>query len=133
MDLKQKELMQERLRTARIKAGQTQKQAGESINVNGGTIGNYETGKRLPSIEIICDLSRKYNVEVGYLLGMEDNSIDAYIPADTKAIQLKYLIKGRFLDLADLSDARKFELIEYYQFLKMKEMRTQREKAPTKK
>ena len=133
MDTKQKELMLERLKSARLRTGRTQKQVGQSINVDSGTISNYETGKRLPSIDIICDLAKEYKVELGYLLGVDNSPLETATPKEINRIQFKYLIKGKFLDLSDLSDTRKLEMLDYYHFLKAKEMRERREKALTKK
>ena len=116
MDLRQKELMQERLKSLRKKSGQTQKQVGDSINTSSGAIGNYETGKRLPSIEIICDLSRKYNVEVGYLLGIEEYSANR---TSKKEISAEAgLIKNRFLDISVLSVENQKCIVKYFHFLR---------------
>lgn len=115
MKTTRKELVSQRLKEARSSVGETQKQVGESVNVSRGTICGYETGKRLPSIEMICDLAKHYNTEVGYLLGM-----DTEVQGSAQT-ELKHLIKGRFLDISDLPDAAKKELMRYHRYLKMYE------------
>lgn len=59
----------ERLRKARIEAGLTRQQLGAEINLSPNGFGQYETGRREPSITSLLRLSRKLNVSVDWLIG----------------------------------------------------------------
>lgn len=62
-----------RLKELRLKKGKLQEEVGTIIGVSGRAIGNYETGKREMSPEILLKLSDYFNVSVDYLLGKTES------------------------------------------------------------
>ena len=56
------------LKKARENAGYTQEQVAERIRVSRQTISNWETGKTLPDIISIIDLSDLYQISIDELL-----------------------------------------------------------------
>lgn len=65
-----------RLKDLRIKNNELQEDIGKIIGVSGRAIGNYETGKRKMSPEIVLKLAEHFNVTTDYLLGKDvDNNV----------------------------------------------------------
>ena len=65
-----------RLKDLRIKNNELQEDIGKIIGVSGRAIGNYETGKRKMSPEIVLKLAEHFNVTTDYLLGKNvDNNV----------------------------------------------------------
>ena len=62
-----------RLKELRIKAGLTQQQLGDLVNVTKVSICCYEKGVRTPNVETLLDLSQVLNTTPNYLLGSEAN------------------------------------------------------------
>ena len=46
---------------------------GKALNIGGRTIGNYESGERMPSLDTLVKLADYYEVSADYLLGRTDN------------------------------------------------------------
>lgn len=61
-----------RLKDLRLQKGKLQEDIGKVIGVSGRAVGNYETGKRDMSPEIILKLAKYFNVSTDYLLGKSD-------------------------------------------------------------
>ena len=57
----------DRLKQARIKAGLTQAQAANAIGIAKSTYSGYETGKSEPSMNVIADLMRIFEVAPDFL------------------------------------------------------------------
>lgn len=66
-------MFQERLRKLRIERDLSQDEVGQSLNLSGRTIGNYESGKRMPALDTLISLAEFYEVSIDYLLGRTDN------------------------------------------------------------
>lgn len=58
-----------RFKRYREKQGLTQNQAAELIGINNYQIGNYETNRSEPSIEILKKMSEVYKVSIDTLVG----------------------------------------------------------------
>ena len=58
-----------RLRLLRCRAGMTQAQLGEKLNMTAGALGMYEQGRRMPSLSTIVTISEIFGVSCDYLLG----------------------------------------------------------------
>ncbi|WP_326907840.1 helix-turn-helix domain-containing protein [Sedimentibacter sp. MB31-C6] len=58
-----------RLKELRLEKNLTLKQLGSIFHVTKQTISRWETGDRIPSIEIVYMLSEYFNVSTDYLLG----------------------------------------------------------------
>lgn len=67
-----KELFICRLKTLRLKEKITLEQLGLLFNVTKQTVSRWETGDRLPSIEILYGLAEHFNVSLDYLIGRND-------------------------------------------------------------
>ena len=65
-----------RLKELRIKAGFTQEQIANHLNINQRTYSGYEIGKHEPNIETLKKLSLLFHVSIDELLGMETNLIN---------------------------------------------------------
>jgi transcriptional regulator with XRE-family HTH domain len=55
----------------RKKAKLTQSDLAKKLNVTRGTIANWENGTSNPSVEMLLELSRIFDVSVDYLIGKE--------------------------------------------------------------
>lgn len=65
-----------RLKELRIKNNELQEDVGKIIGKSGRAVGNYETGKRKMSPEIVLKLAEHFNVTTDYLLGKDvDNNV----------------------------------------------------------
>ena len=57
-----------KLQRSRVRAGLTQEQAAEALDVTRQTVSNWETGKTYPDIKNIVDISELYHVSLDRLL-----------------------------------------------------------------
>lgn len=64
----------QRLKELRIAWGLNQTELGKELGVSRGAVSYYENGERTPDIEVLCRISRFFNVASDYLLGLSDNS-----------------------------------------------------------
>lgn len=60
------------LKTLRLQNGLTQAQVAQKLGVTKSVISAYETGLRLPSYDILINISRIFKVSTDYLLGLEN-------------------------------------------------------------
>ncbi|MED9903870.1 MAG: helix-turn-helix transcriptional regulator [Lachnospiraceae bacterium] len=60
--------IEKKLKAARVSAGLTQEQVAEKIMVSRQTISNWETGKSLPDIVSVMNLSDLYQISIDDLL-----------------------------------------------------------------
>ena len=61
----------QRLQEQRILKNLSQKQVATSIGVSASVISNYESGERVPSVEVLVSLARLYHCSSDYLLGLD--------------------------------------------------------------
>lgn len=66
-----REIVAQRLRESRKKIGLKQSQAAEKLCVSLSAVVSYETGRRLPPIDILVAMSELYGVSCEYLLGQK--------------------------------------------------------------
>lgn len=59
----------DKLKSARINCNLSRSQVADLIGVSVSMIGHYETGERVPSVEILLKLATQYKVSTDYLLG----------------------------------------------------------------
>ena len=69
----------------RIKKGLSQSQLAEMLHVSASTIGMYEQGRRTPSIDMLVELSRAFDVSLDYLITGTDYF---YTDATSKMAQI---------------------------------------------
>ena len=62
-----------RFKLYRIKAGYNQKQAAEIIGINNYQLGNYETDRSEPNIDVLKAMSKAYGVSIDTLVGNKLN------------------------------------------------------------
>lgn len=67
-DLKSKEILKSNLKNLRRKFGYTQQEIADYLLINRTTYTKYETGVALPSIFILRDLAKLYNVNINNLI-----------------------------------------------------------------
>ena len=60
-----------RLKTARLRKGMTQKELGARIGVTEVTVGNWERGVKLPGLQVLISLGRELDVSIDALAGFE--------------------------------------------------------------
>lgn len=63
-----------RFKDARIQSGMSQKDAANHLLVSAATINNWESGRRLPTIEALEKMADLYGVTTDYLLGRDEIS-----------------------------------------------------------
>lgn len=69
-----------RLKYLRNIQNESQKATVEDLGITVGSLGHYETGKRIPPADVVYDLAKHYNVSADYLLGLrEEDSPDPTI------------------------------------------------------
>ena len=78
--------IEKKLKNARENAGLTQEQVAEKIMVTRQTISNWETGKYLPDIISIMNLSGLYQISIDELL-KEDKRMKEKLEKDANAAQ----------------------------------------------
>ncbi|WP_346352969.1 helix-turn-helix transcriptional regulator [Azotosporobacter soli] len=74
----QKEILAQRLKEERLAHKLTQDQVGQLLGVVKQTVGHWETGLRLPTIDSLVAMADYYNVSLDYLTGRKND------PARTK-------------------------------------------------
>lgn len=50
--------------------GMTQKQLAKKFNISGATVSTYETGAHQPTIEVLVQYAKTFDVSADYLLGL---------------------------------------------------------------
>ena len=76
-----------RLKILREHAKINQSELARSLDVTQGTIGNWETGKRIPDSDTLKVIANYFGVSIDYLLG-NDNREDANAHFDDPKIRL---------------------------------------------
>jgi len=77
----------DKLLLLRKKAGMTQAELAESLNVSRQAVSKWELGTALPDVENMISLSRLFNVSVDYLVNDEiESELDAPIVKKTVAV-----------------------------------------------
>lgn len=66
-------MLARRIGELRIKKGLSQSQLAEMLHVSASTIGMYEQGRRTPSIDMLVELSKAFDVSLDYLITGTDS------------------------------------------------------------
>ncbi len=64
--------MGQRLKGLREEAGMTQKEVAAKLGINSVTYLHYEKSQRQPSLSMLADMAKLFDVSVDYLLGLSD-------------------------------------------------------------
>lgn len=68
-------MIAQRIAVLRKQAGFTQTQLAKELNITPSALGNYEQGRRLPSVEMLVAMSTLFDVSLDYLItGKEHGS-----------------------------------------------------------
>jgi transcriptional regulator with XRE-family HTH domain len=62
----------ERIKSLRVERGIGQNKLAEDLRLSNASISYWETGKQIPSAEVIYKLSKYFNVSADYLLGLKE-------------------------------------------------------------
>lgn len=111
----------ERLKFLREKAGWTQEQLGEKINVADATINRYEKGTRKPDIDTLELLAEIFDVSIDYLLGRTTQTYPQPSPnRDSTPTTIAAHRTDNILDRDDVSEEAKKSVEEFIEFVKKK-------------
>lgn len=75
----------------------------EAVGISYNTYQNYETGKRIPTADILCTLADFYGVTTDYLLGRNEDAgtlldrmqTDEELPFEARVLAAAYLSLGK--------------------------------------
>lgn len=104
-------MFSKRLKGLRKKMGLTQQTFAAKLGISNGTVGNWESGNRIPDSNMLKRLSEFFGVSIDYLLG---NSDCENIP-DEQMSDIEYALYG---EIHDLSDEEKQRIIDFVKFTK---------------
>lgn len=68
----QRQIFQDRLRRLRAEKGMSQRQIAEHFGITKTNYQNYESGRGMPSINILDALADFFDVSIDYLFGRSD-------------------------------------------------------------
>ena len=109
-----------RLRKEREKIGLMQKEMAQRLNIPSNTYNGYETGKRIPNLDIIKHIADNLNVSIDYLL--ERTNIPSI---NTEKNKLSYNIKTvsrlKLNSIDNISNDGINKINEYIEFIKFQE------------
>ena len=66
------EQLGERIKSLRVERGIGQNKLAKDLCLSNASISYWETGKQIPSAEVIYKLSKYFNVSADYLLGLKE-------------------------------------------------------------
>lgn len=64
------------LKNLRIEKGLNQTELAEKLFINKSMISAYEKGTRMPSLDVLIQLTFIFNVSIDYLLGVQRNEVE---------------------------------------------------------
>lgn len=67
-------ILSKRLKELRQNLNITQKEFAKTLNITAAALSKYESGNGYPSIPILAEIAKKYNVSVDWLLGLSENN-----------------------------------------------------------
>lgn len=65
----------QRLRDLRKSKQMTQKQVAERLHISASAVSGYEGNIKTPSVDMLVELARLYNVSTDYLLGVDNRAV----------------------------------------------------------
>ena len=104
-------IITERLLSCRNKLGITQAEAAKLIGITQPAYQRYEAGLRSPSIQVVKEIAKAFNVSVQYLSGESNQPLPDYITIDRQdnpvlfsfVEQCKTYNEDQLMQLMDLS------------------------------
>ena len=78
-----------RIKELRTSKNLTQKEFAETLNISTVSVSSYETGVTTPSLDMIINISNRYNVSIDWLCGLSDKmTLDKQITTYKDLFQL---------------------------------------------
>ena len=102
-----------RLKELRLECGLKRSKVAADLQMNAGTIANYENGIRQAPYEYLIKFADYFDVSVDYLLGRNENERPKSFNGGTSAEEVMLLINYRKLN--PLAKERVFEYLELWQ------------------
>ena len=65
-------MIAERLTALRLAAGAAQDKVAQDLHMTRSSYSSYETGRRMPPVEVLAPLAQYYNTTTDYILGISD-------------------------------------------------------------
>ncbi len=97
----QLEINTEHLISLRQEMGLTQAEAAELIGVSQPAYQRYEAGVRTPSIQVVKEMAKSFNVSVQYITGESNSRTPDFITIDKKQDPLLFSIVEQCRDYDD--------------------------------
>lgn len=88
----------DRLKKVRKEAGYTQESLAQALGVSKGTVAMWETGKRNPDFEMLCDISDLLDRKVDYLLDHSDDDSSPKITEEGVELLGKWEAESQFVE-----------------------------------
>ena len=99
----------ERLKQLRKEKGLTQVTLAETLGVSKGTIAMWETGKRMPSFDMLTRLSELFDKRVDYIIGTSEDHRSATLTEEEVAQLGEWAVEENYEDML-----RKYALLDEY-------------------
>ncbi len=117
-----------KLKMLRMDAGLSQEEFAAKAGISRSCVANYETGKRIPSINMLKKIADIYGIMTDVLIG--NNLCTGYSMCENDrdyAQERKKILQrhGHSLDISHLPTEYKISLIEYYQYIQSKQKKKQ--------
>lgn len=105
-------ITQERLRNLRAKSGKNQDTVAEACDISRIALARYESGQRMPKMNILAKLAEYYGVTVDYLMGRDETQADQHtIDMEDEQLQLFRSLYNK------MDDDQRERAAEYMKFL----------------
>jgi transcriptional regulator with XRE-family HTH domain len=85
-------ILPDRLLSCRNNLGLTQSEAAKIIGITQPAYQRYEAGARVPSLQVVKEIAKAFNVSTAYLYGESDQALPDYFVIDKKDNQLLFSI-----------------------------------------
>lgn len=108
-----------KLKNLRINAGLTQEKLAKKLFISRSCWSNYETGIRMPTIEMMGKIADYFNVGINYFLN-DTSDIESFAGLCSNDINQAIDYEG-YLDLSKLRSESRTTVIEVYRCLRIKE------------
>lgn len=92
----------DRLKKVRKEAGYTQESLAQALGVSKGTVAMWETGKRNPDFEMLCDISDLLDRKVDYLLDHSDDDSSPRMTPEQIDQLGRWELESRFVEALQL-------------------------------
>lgn len=116
-----------RLRELRLSKNFNQEEMADKFFITRSCWANYENGHRVPSAEMLKMIANYFEVDINYVMGMENTNRDVSEFLHRKIQTASYFTKEGHLDISDLSTISKIMLIDFYNYLKVQDERRKKQ------